>query len=293
MSLFFKLLNLLFNGFFFRYGRTKVKCDSEYDNGVLTFETSHFSIYVFEPVYSCQSTGEHSDEDEDGYCDRCDNVLKEFIEFILKEGIDAEIDSDNNLLLGNDVLNYSVEEVAGLFEFGNIYVEGKTNGRIGTGDVICLTNDNGEVCNKLTVVIFGDVNGDGWYDGTDSIIVSCLDNGMLTQDEVSEAAYMAADCNHDAVIDALDVVLLEQAGVLLANVDQSKPADELATDEAYVEYLDLIDQSPEIEVEDESEKFLESDTEQDEAEINVIDLTINFIMSIFETLIVLIHICLK
>lgn len=78
--------------------------------------------------------------------------------------------------------------------------------------------------------------------------ISCLANGLLTQDSVSEAVYTAADCNHDGVVDSLDVAILEQAGLLLANVDQSKSSDELATDAAYIEYLDLIDQTPEIEV---------------------------------------------
>ena len=117
---------------------------------------------------------------------------------------------------------------------------------IATGTVIELT-DGETVINEFTAVVFGDVNGDGWYDGTDSIIVSCLANGMLSKDDVSPAFYEAADCNHDGVIDSFDVALLEQAGLLLANVDQSKSAEELTTDEAYIEYLDLIDQTPEEE----------------------------------------------
>ncbi len=162
---------------------------------------------------------------------------------------------------------------------------------IGTGDVICLTNDYEVVCNRLTAVIFGDVNGDGWYDGTDSIIVSCLANGMLTKDDIGEAVYMAADCNHDGTIDALDVALLEQAGALLANVDQSKTNDELATDVAYIEYLDLIDQTPEVEEDlpkpEDADEEGSADIitpEQDTTEISIIELIIKFIKSIFDML---------
>lgn len=113
----------------------------------------------------------------------------------------------------------------------------------GTGTVITATDSNGAK-KDISFVYFGDVNGDGWYNGTDSIIVKCLANGMLTKQQVGEAVYLAADCNHDGVIDNLDVDLLSQAGVLLSEVDQSKSSQELIkTSSAYVEYLNLIDQT--------------------------------------------------
>jgi len=117
---------------------------------------------------------------------------------------------------------------------------------LGTDSIVYLTR-NDEIIDAYTVVIFGDVNGDGWYDGMDAMLVSCLANGMLTKEDVGEAVYMAADCNHDGVIDNLDVEILEQAGVLLASVDQSKSEEELATSSAYQEYLGLIDQTVESE----------------------------------------------
>ena len=59
---------------------------------------------------------------------------------------------------------------------------------------------------------------------------------------------MAADCNHDGVINQADVDLLNQAGVLLANVDQTKSPEELLeTSAKYNEYLNLIDQSVAVE----------------------------------------------
>ena len=118
---------------------------------------------------------------------------------------------------------------------------------VGTGTFINVM-DNGEVVDLYEAVIFGDVNGDSWYDGQDAVLVSCLANGMLTKEDVGEAVYTAADCNHDGIIDQLDVDLLNQAGTLLAEVDQSNTNEELfETSSIYVEYLDLIDQSPEVE----------------------------------------------
>ncbi len=118
---------------------------------------------------------------------------------------------------------------------------------MGTGSKVVLTYPDGQTV-EYEIVVFGDTNGDAWYDGTDSIIVNCLANGLLSREQVGEAVYMAADCNHDDVIDEADVALLEQAGIILAGVDQSKSEAELMTDSAYVEYLSLIDQSPAEEV---------------------------------------------
>ena len=92
-----------------------------------------------------------------------------------------------------------------------------------------------------TVVQFGDTDSDGWYDGQDALIVNCLATGLLTREQVSEAAYAAADCNHDGEVNSEDVMLLEQAGILLAQVDQTK-ADFMESD-AYIEYINLIDQN--------------------------------------------------
>ena len=166
---------------------------------------------------------------------------------------------------------------------------------VATGVVVTVTHQS-DVSESYEILLFGDVNGDGWYDGQDAVIVSCLANGMLTQDDVSEAVYMAADCNHDGVIDQADVALLNEAGALLSNVDQTMPAEVLLeTSSEYVEYLDLIDQSPELDIEDETdapEADAEETPEQD-AKVNIFEMIMNFIKSIFEMLIAYIPVLLK
>ena len=156
-----------------------------------------------------------------------------------------------------------------------------SNGRLGTGSKAILNNGEAVVA-EYTILVYGDINCDSWYDGQDAVLVSCLANGMITKDDVSEAVYMAADCNHDGVIDQLDVDLLNQAGALLANVDQSKPTEVLLeTSSEYVEYLCLIDQSPENENYGETDAP-EVDAEESEAvEENSI---FNFIFDLFAIL---------
>ncbi len=161
--------------------------------------------------------------------------------------ITADISVSGKFIFGEDMPGMTKEELADQFENTNISVSMNT-ARMSTGTTVNLVDNTGTVYDTLTVVIFGDVNGDGWYDGMDAVIVSCLANGMLTESDVSEAEYMAADCSHDGVIDSFDVDILQQAGVLLTEVDQSKDSDELLeTSSAYAEYLNLIDQTVEAE----------------------------------------------
>ncbi len=145
--------------------------------------------------------------------------------------------------------------------------------KVGTDTVFTVTDKNtGKLVKKYRIVIFGDVNGDGWYDGTDAMIVSCLADGMLTEEQVGEAVYMASDCNHDGVTDEFDVDLLQQAGVLLADIDQSKSEEELLeTSSVYVEYLNLIDQSPTI----------DEPADEPAAGTSFLRLLINIILKIF------------
>ena len=119
----------------------------------------------------------------------------------------------------------------------------KSGDKIGTGTLVEIYKD-GYLVDAYTVVIFGDVDGDGWYDAQDAYIVSLITNGLLTREQTGEAKYLAADCNHDGVIDGADIEILQNAGLLLGDVDQSKSREELHSDSAYEEYSSLIEQSP-------------------------------------------------
>ena len=136
------------------------------------------------------------------------------------------------------------EEIPDYFNTGYVDVYTVPTCRyMGTGSKIQLVYDGGEM--NYTTVNFGDVNGDGWYDGQDAAIVSCIAGGILNRSQVEEAVYLAADCNHDGNVDENDVAVLNEAGVLLSQIDQTKSHEELLeTSSAYSEYLELIDQNP-------------------------------------------------
>lgn len=95
-------------------------------------------------------------------------------------------------------------------------------------------------------MLFGDVNGDGRYDGTDAYLVSLIANGMISTRALTAAQRKACDANHDGAITAADVTLLEQAGLLLSEVDQNGRQEELQTNSLYLDYCGLIDQTIEL-----------------------------------------------
>lgn len=178
------------------------------------------------------------------------------------EGTTTVIDTMNGYIYG---INPYITNPFDYFTVANGYTCESIHSRdnaFGTGSQFIVKSGDTTVA-KYTLIIFGDVNGDGWYDGMDSMIVSCLANGMMTQDDVGEAVYMAADCNHDGVIDQLDVDILREAGVLLANIDQSKSTEELLENSsAYVECLNLIDQTVEVDDGATDEQIIDTPTDE-------------------------------
>ena len=177
--------------------------------------------------------------DDGGYRDYC---MVRVVSIAAQEDTNTVIDLQSNSIYGLDAGIGSLDDYVTVSdEDCTLEYEPTANG-FGTGTVAMLTV-NGEIVDSYTVVIFGDVNGDGWYDGEDAVIVNLIAKGLLDEEDVGIAIWAAADCNHDGVIDESDVDLLTGAGLLLNEVDQSATAAELETNAAYIEYTGLIDQS--------------------------------------------------
>lgn len=184
------------------------------------------------------------------YADLYGLEYKDLSEYEVKTNpiTETKVDSEQKLITGVP-MNIKAKY------FGYIYfkssgcdiVPAENGGNIvGTGTKFNVVKwIDGSVADTYTAVLFGDVDGDGKYDGADAYKVNLMVNGHLTKEQVGNEIWAAADCNHDGVIDASDVALLERAGLLLSSIDQSKTPEELKSDEAYIEYESLIDQSAE------------------------------------------------
>ena len=222
--------------------------------------------------------------------------LSLYAKFAVVEPEHGDFDFENNIISGILPGTTSLDYYGTFTNPDYAWSYQTENGYLGTGTVANVV-DGDEIIESYSILLYGDVNGDGWCDGMDAVIVSCIVNGMLSESDIGELVYRAADCNHDGVIDQLDVALLNQAGTLLANVDQSKPTEVLLeTSSEYVEYISLIDQSfeiddetediPEVDAEETPETDVESENttpEQDaNKETNFFGMILNFIRAIIE-----------
>lgn len=153
------------------------------------------------------------------------------------------IEKNESLVYGFEILNDitdSVNQSIGLKKGTHILIDNPNKPR--TGDKIKIINDETEAIEKIyTVVVFGDVNGDGIYDGQDATVLSMIQGGMINP---TNAQKLAADCNHDEKIDDDDIYLLNQAGILISGVTQ---IEEIKVLSVYDEYTELISQTTEFE----------------------------------------------
>ena len=149
-------------------------------------------------------------------CSVCGESETEIIEKFAKNCV-----ADGNLIYGlysgmnvNDFSNYFSSDYAA------ITVDAKKN-IIGTGTKINALYPDGTSV-EYNAVIFGDVDGDGLYDGQDAVIVETIVSGMLSYNNLNSAAYTAADANHDGTINESDAEILRNAGIYSITVSQTK-----------------------------------------------------------------------
>ena len=149
-------------------------------------------------------------------CSVCGESETEIIEKFAKNCV-----ADGNLVYGlysgmnvNDFSNYFSSDYAA------ITVDAKKN-IIGTGTKINALYPDGTSV-EYNAVIFGDVDGDGLYDGQDAVIVETIVSGMLSYNNLNSAAYTAADANHDGTINESDAEILRNAGIYSITVSQTK-----------------------------------------------------------------------
>ena len=204
-----------------------------------------------------------------------------------------KIDSENKIISG--IRNGITADDLSYFDINSsgcdvVPVE-NSRATVGTGTKFNVVKwIDGSIADTYTAVLFGDVDGDGKYDGADAYKVNLMVNGHLTKEQVGNEIWAAADCNHDGVIDASDVALLERAGLLLSSIDQSKTPEELKSDEAYIEYESLIDQSaePNADIVAEPDEPKEPETESESNLVIFIKKIVSFIKEIISKILSLI-----
>ncbi len=142
-----------------------------------------------------------------------------------KDDSTTVIDEINKLIYGLeenlDQNEFQANYVELIGESGTI--EYQTGLGFGTGTKAFVKNtiDNSVVA-TYTLVVFGDLDGDGVADGQDVVMATALADKHLTQADVGEAVFKAADCNHDGEITSADVTEIINSGILTFDILQSK-----------------------------------------------------------------------
>lgn len=156
-------------------------------------------------------------------CDVCggksDLVAIPKLSAIVAKDLNTVIDVENGLISGIEPGMKNISEVIKVTEYG--YKIECCSDIIGTGAKINITK-NGTLIQSYTVLIFGDVNGDGHCDAMDSVYVSMIVNGMIKENSLNEVIRKSADCNGDGLINEEDVELLKNTGLYLSSISQKR-----------------------------------------------------------------------
>ncbi len=113
------------------------------------------------------------------------------------------------------------------------------NDLVGTGTAVKVMYGETEVY-RYRALLYGDLNNDGWYDGEDAFLVLLMLWDLLTPANTDALVFEAADADFDGAVTEDDMHLLEQAGLLRAQIAQDGGGMQ---SDAYTTYLALIPQS--------------------------------------------------
>lgn len=127
------------------------------------------------------------------------------ISFSAKEGTNTIIDKEHGLIYGLEEGLYDLEDFVE-YEGGTLeYIESE-NG-FGTGSVVNFIVD-GEVYESYTIIIFGDLTGDGVVDTYDTVMMASIVNYDIEFEEESPVSIAGDISNNDDITDTYDLVFL-------------------------------------------------------------------------------------
>lgn len=153
------------------------------------------------------------------------------------------------------------------------------SGVVSTGSVVRL-KDGDLVLDELTVVLYGDTNGDGWYDEADAEYVMLMASNAVAQASLTVAEHMACDVNHDGEITEDDADILAEAALMLNDFDQNASQEALQESAAYQAYCDAVDQTVEITVSDPPTVSGEPSTDPPAEQKTALELILDFIRDV-------------
>ena len=116
---------------------------------------------------------------------------------------------------------------------------------IGTGRSVEVYNSQAELVEIYYLLIYGDVNGDGWYDNSDAELVKQYISHNIQPESLGSLKLEAADCNHDGTINQTDYSLIASSERYLNAIDKNNVNYE---DDAYINYISIINQNVNVSI---------------------------------------------
>lgn len=147
---------------------------------------------------------------------------------VAKSTSGLKTDRSKAIVSGFTFEGLTVSKVIQLFENDRIYLRVydanntmlKNTSSVTTGCTVRLIDASSNVIDSLTIVIRGDVNGDGKIDGMDSVITRLIAGGMLDSTNATAAQIAAADVNFDDNVTTVDAEHIDLAGLGLQDIAQ-------------------------------------------------------------------------
>jgi len=151
------------------------------------------------------------------------NIPVNTYKFTVSQGSVAMVNFQTNFIYG---LSPGVSTLEGFLEpaAGYIFEYLPIESGFGTGTIVNIREnvESGSIAESYTVVIFGDVNGDGNIDTGDTGLIIDYENFLVDWNPTEDAAYLkAADLNGDENVDTTDAGLIVDAENFLLTVDQT------------------------------------------------------------------------
>lgn len=144
-------------------------------------------------------------------------------ELVVPEGATTVVDADRRFIYG---LKLSITQTELLNDYlgvtGSGHLELDSNmGYVGTGAKVRLVDDtSGETAAEYTVILFGDLDGDGMVSNQDIVAAKNM-NAQIVEYTMDEAAAFAADLFEDGMLSNQDITILKSMQAGLITLDQS------------------------------------------------------------------------
>ena len=133
------------------------------------------------------------------------------------DGSDSVIDRDNGTIYGLEPGISREEFESNFVSVGNGYSLQYSADVIGTGTVVTVLDENDEVVETYTIVIFGDISGDGKINAVDALMALKAASGTL---ELSEIKQMAGNVDGNANVSSIDALEILHCSTGKKNINQ-------------------------------------------------------------------------